>query len=146
MAGSDLSDSLMKFVSERKYPLERRDCVCVKERRCYMFFTTTLSSNRPRKVLTNLTYELPNIISLGADRFRFTSVLSTSFIGFQASGIHDTSFQSNTKCCVHIRKELYANVVLPSGTTMFQRIVLLQRPQEVVWMQLNTFSAQRFRC
>ena len=40
--------------------------------------------------------------------------------GKEASGIHDTSFQSNMKCDVDIRKDLYANVVLSGGTTMFQ--------------------------
>ena len=42
--------------------------------------------------------------------------------GKEASGIHDTSFQSNMKCDVDIRKDLYANVVLSGGTTMFQGI------------------------
>ena len=49
--------------------------------------------------------------------------LPASFIGIQASGLHDTSFQYNMKCYVNIREELHANVVFPSGTTMFQRIV-----------------------
>ena len=66
------------------------------------------------------TYELPdrNIIFLGAERFRYTSVLPASFIGIQASGILDISFQSNMTCYVKFRKELYANVVLPSGKTL----------------------------
>ena len=37
----------------------------------------------------------------------------------QSCGIHDTSFSSNMKSDVCIRKELYADVVLSSGTTMF---------------------------
>merc|ERR1712188_344226 len=51
------------------------------------------------------TYELPdgNIITWGKE----------------ASGIHDTTFQSIMKCDVDIRKDLYANVVLSGGTTMF---------------------------
>ena len=52
------------------------------------------------------------------------SVLPASFIGIQASGLHDTSFQCNIKCHVNIREELHANVVFPSGTTMFQRMVV----------------------
>merc|ERR1712012_699483 len=71
------------------------------------------------------TYELPdgNIITVGAERFRCAEVLfQPSFIGKEASGIHDTSFQSIMKCDVDIRKDLYANVVLSGGTTMFQGI------------------------
>merc|ERR1712122_392962 len=71
------------------------------------------------------TYELPdgNIITVGAERFRCAEVLfQPSFIAKEASGIHDTSFQSIMKCDVDIRKDLYANVVLSGGTTMFQGI------------------------
>ena len=45
-----------------------------------------------------------------------------SFIGKEASGIHDTTFQSIMKCDVDIRKDLYANVVLSGGTTMYAGI------------------------
>jgi len=45
-----------------------------------------------------------------------------SFVGKEASGIHDTTFQSIMKCDVDIRKDLYANVVLSGGTTMFTGI------------------------
>merc|ERR1712122_321905 len=71
------------------------------------------------------TYELPdgNIITVGSERFRCPEVLfQPSFIGKEASGIHDTTFQSIMKCDVDIRKDLYANVVLSGGTTMFTGI------------------------
>ena len=45
-----------------------------------------------------------------------------SFVGKEASGIHDTTFQSIMKCDVDIRKDLYSNVVLSGGTTMFTGI------------------------
>merc|ERR1711904_532064 len=71
------------------------------------------------------TYELPdgNIITVGSERFRCPEVLfQPSFVGKEASGIHDTTFQSIMKCDVDIRKDLYSNVVLSGGTTMFQGI------------------------
>jgi actin-related protein len=71
------------------------------------------------------TYELPdgNLITVGNERFRCPEVLfQPSFIGKEASGIHDTSFQTIMKCDVDIRKDLYANVVLSGGTTMFPGI------------------------
>ena len=43
------------------------------------------------------TYELPdgNIITVGSERFRCPEVLfQPSFVGKEASGIHDTTFQS----------------------------------------------------
>jgi len=71
------------------------------------------------------TYELPdgNIITLGTERFRCPEVLfQPSLIGKEASGIHDTTFTSIMKCDVDIRRDLYANVVLSGGTTMFHGI------------------------
>ena len=60
-----------------------------------------------------------NIITVGAVRFHYVEVLlQPNFIGKGASGIHDTSFSSNMKIDVYIRKELYGNVMLSSGTTM----------------------------
>merc|ERR1712178_519231 len=71
------------------------------------------------------TYELPdgNIITVGSERFRCPEVLfQPTMLGKESSGIHDTTFQSIMKCDVDIRKDLYANVVLSGGTTMFAGI------------------------
>ena len=55
--------------------------------------------------------------------FRCPEVLfQPSFIGKEASGIHDTIFQSIMKCDVDIRKGLCANIVLSGGTMMFEGI------------------------
>jgi len=54
--------------------------------------------------------------------FPLLKCFPASFIGTQASGVHDTSFHNIMKCDVDIRVNLYANVVLSSGTTMFQEI------------------------
>jgi hypothetical protein len=40
-------------------------------------------------------------------------------VGMEANGIHDTTFNSIMKCDVDIRKDLYSNIVLSGGTTMF---------------------------
>jgi len=62
-----------------------------------------------------------NIITIGSERFPCPEVLfQPSFIVKEASGIHDTAFQSIMKCGVDIQKDLYANVVL--RTTMFMGI------------------------
>jgi hypothetical protein len=45
-----------------------------------------------------------------------------SFIGKEASGVHDCTFQTIMKCDVDIRRDLYANIVMSGGTTMFQGI------------------------
>ncbi|KAL2525473.1 Actin-11 [Abeliophyllum distichum] len=45
-----------------------------------------------------------------------------SMIGMEAAGIHETTFNSIMKCDVDTRKDLYGNVVLSGGSTMFTGI------------------------
>jgi actin-related protein len=70
-------------------------------------------------------YELPdgNVITVGNERFRTPEVLfQPSFIGKEASGIHDCIFQTIMKCDHDVKADLYANIVLSGGTTMYQGI------------------------
>merc|ERR1712087_433781 len=70
-------------------------------------------------------YELPDgqVITIGNERFRGPEVLfKPSFIGKESDGIHTTTYDSIMKCDVDIRKDLYGNIVLSGGTTMFAGI------------------------
>jgi len=70
-----------------------------------------------------MNYELPdgNSITVGAERFRCTEVLfNPSMIGMEQDGIQHLLFTSIMKCDVDIRKDLYANIVLSGGSTMFE--------------------------
>ena len=86
----------MKILTERGYSFTttaETGIVCnVKEKLCYMSldYDTELKSTSESSDKIQ-TYELPdrNITSLGAERFRSTSVLPASVIGIQASGILD---------------------------------------------------------
>ena len=70
-------------------------------------------------------YELPDgqVITVGAERFRCPEAMfDPSFIGLEQAGVHDLVFQSIMKCDVDIRRDLYGNVVLEGGNTMFDGI------------------------
>jgi len=70
-------------------------------------------------------YELPDgqVITIGNERFRCPETLfQPSFIGLESKGVDETTYMSIMKCDVDIRKDLYANIVLSGGTTMFPGI------------------------
>merc|ERR1712039_700817 len=64
-----------------------------------------------------------NIIVIGNERFRCPEVLfQPNLKGLEMDGVADATFQTIMKCDVNIRKDLYANIVLSGGTTMYPGI------------------------
>ena len=63
------------------------------------------------------------VITIGNERFRCPEALfQPSFLGMEAAGAHEFTYNSIMKCDVDIRKDLYANVVMSGGTTMYAGI------------------------
>lgn len=113
-AGRDITQYLIQLLMERGYGFttsaEREIARDMKERLCYVALDydneklTSLKSDQIER-----SYELPDgqIIQIGSERFCAPEMLfKPSLIGFEVSGIHQTTYSSIMRCDVDLRREI----------------------------------------
>ncbi len=126
LAGYTLTDRLKHKLTLRGYSeksVNREVVRDIKEKLCYVapdfeqdMATAAASSQLERH------YTLPDgrVITLNNERFLCVEPLfQPTLLGTETRALHEIAYSSLMKSDVDIRRELYSNIVLTGGTTMF---------------------------
>ncbi len=137
LAGRNITDYMMKILDEGGYAITTstatnttdagRDIVRdIKEKLAYVALDFEREMALPRGEKDEVSmYQLPDgqVITIGNELFRGPEALfQPSFLGMEAAGIHEMTFNSLMKGDTDIRRELYRNIVLSGGNSMFPGI------------------------
>jgi actin-related protein len=130
IAGRDITNHLVRLLTERGHSLnnsaEREIVRDIKEKLCYVAldYNEEMGKSKTSPEMEKQ-YELPDgsFLTIGNERFRAPEALfQPNLLGLDIDGADETTYKSIMKCDLDIRRDLYGNVVLSGGTTMYPGI------------------------
>ncbi|KAL6071424.1 actin [Balamuthia mandrillaris] len=149
IAGCDLTDSLLPLLYKREQEQEqeqeqqsggsdgsrridtvqdRATCRDIKESMCYVALDYEQELlTLPQSTSLKVPYLLPDgsVLNLSEERFRCgealfrPSLLAGASSGYDMRGLHELIFNSIQRCDFCIRQDMFNNIVLSGGTSMF---------------------------
>ncbi|XP_035215910.1 actin-like [Stegodyphus dumicola] len=126
--GRDVTNYLIKLLSEKNYifitPAEREIGREIKETLCFVSKDYELDLNMAAKHPATRTkdYILPDgqTLKLTKEMFQSPEILFTpSAAGREENGVQDLILSTVAKCDIDLRKNLYSNLIITGGNTMF---------------------------
>jgi len=125
LAGRDLTEEMQKLLTLRGYNLhtsaEKEIVRDIKEKLAYVALDYKKELDLSQSEVDK-PYQLPDgqIINIGHERFKCAETLfQPEFTGREPGGIDVKTYESIMKCDMDIRTELYNNICLSGGSTMF---------------------------
>jgi len=122
LSGDDLDEYLRRLLWENGhffYPTtENLEMIRgMKEKLCYVALDFDADMERAAT-----SYKLPKgeVITVGDERFRCPECLfQPALLGSEMPGVHEMVFDSIMKCKDSLHKDLFANIIVSGGSTMF---------------------------
>ena len=127
IGGRDITNYLRTLLRQRGYSLtssaEREIVRDLKERLCYVALDPEKELKLSEKVSgMEKTYVLPDgeNLTVGAERFMAPELLfNPGVIGSEEAPLDELIYQMVQNCDVDLRRDLFSNIVLSGGSTMF---------------------------
>jgi len=128
LAGRDLTTYMQRILKERGLVLEGSSGLEIvreiKEKLCYVALEFDAEmANAELSPDLEQNFELPDgtVVQIGSERFRTPEALfQPSLLGREDDGVHMMTYNSVQQCDIDVRRELFSNIVLSGGTTMYR--------------------------
>ena len=128
LAGRDMTTWMQKILKDNNYNFdtsaEKEIVRDMKEKMCYVAedYEAELKKAESGSELEKQ-YTLPdgNVCSFSVQRIKTPEyIFNPTLNGKEYGGVHQLTFKSIMNCDLDVRKDLYSNIILSGGTTMFE--------------------------